>query len=237
MKDKARRGILNTVLILLAFAFVARLGKPFVLQAYIETTIGNCKNIAVLCAYPAQGIIRQAVEKQSLAGLVRYDFPDMEISMPREFTVIKEQINKVYYKRKPREHAGNVAYLLYERPDFFVDLFPRLKKQGVDNDFEFISRTMSASPAAIEDLTDTFFVVMKTVFTPYLGEENNIKMIQFAVEDKKGFIAYSLCKEANYFDCNVINGRGDFFKVYIKDKAGALDLKKVLAIVSTLNHH
>jgi len=42
-----------------------------------------------------------------------------------------------------------------------------------------------------------------------------------------------LAKADNYFDCNIINNAGDFFKIYIKDKGASLDLDKVVAIIST----
>jgi len=75
---------------------------------------------------------------------------------------------------------------------------------------------------------------MKSLFTPDLGDEKNVKMVKFAIGNKKGFISYNLAPAGNYFDCNIINNRGDFFKVYIKDRAAVLDLKNVLAIISTL---
>jgi len=196
--------------------------------------LGSCEKIPVLCTYPTAKIARHETDKEFLEKLVRYRLPEMEISMPKDFLVIKERINKVYYKNRERGYAGNVSYLLYERPDFFVNLFPAMRKKGIGDDFEFISHTMRALPRNVDNLTDTFFVIMKSVFTPNLGDEANLKMVQFAVQDKKGFITYNLSPQGNYFDCNIINGRKDFFKVYIKDKAGTLSLDNVLSIVSTI---
>jgi len=86
----------------------------------------------------------------------------------------------------------------------------------------------------IKTLTDAFFVIMKGIFIPNLGNQNNVKMIQLSIGDKRGFINYNLAKPENYFDCDIFNKNGDFFKVYIKDKGARLDLETVFAIISTL---
>jgi len=59
---------------------------------------------------------------------------------------------------------------------------------------------------------------MKGIFTPDLGRQENVKMAQFKVASKRGFINYNLGQPDNYFDCNVFNEKGVFFKIYIKDK-------------------
>jgi hypothetical protein len=59
-------------------------------------------------------------------------------------------------------------------------------------------------------------------------------MIKFISNDKKGFLNYSIGETGNYFDCNLFNEAGDFFKVYIIDKSTTLDLDKVFAIISTV---
>ena len=91
---------------------------------------------------------------------------------------------------------------------------------------------MLANLDKIDSVTDAFFVIMKGIFTPDLGDQANVKMVEFAIGGKKGFINYNIFNTA--FDCNVISERGDFFKVYIKDKEATLNLSKVLAIVSTI---
>ena len=75
---------------------------------------------------------------------------------------------------------------------------------------------------------------MKSVFTPDIGCQSTAKMIKFQFKDYKGFINYQLCRPDNYFDCNVFDVNGNFFKVYIKDVGAQLDLNKVFAIISTL---
>jgi hypothetical protein len=158
----------------------------------------------------------------------------MEIYLPKGFTVVKEKITKVYYKKKRRQEEKPAIYLLHEKPDFFVNLFPWIAKQGVYSDYVFLGRTMYAKLKNIENLTNAFFVIMKSIFTPNLGDQKNIKMVAFAFGEKKGFINYNLTPVANYFDCNIIVNQGDFFKVYIKDKDAKLDLSKVLAIACTV---
>lgn len=129
---------------------------------------------------------------------------------------------------------GNMIYMLCEDKDFFIRLYPQVKKQGVVNNYDFIRRIMQAKESEINNVTDAFFVIMKGVFIPDLGNQRSAKMIQVNFSDFKGFINYNLDKETNYFDCNIINRAGVFFKVYIKDKNKTLNLEKVFAILSTL---
>lgn len=86
-------------------------------------------------------------------------------------------------------------------------------------------------------------------------------MTQFRLNGKRGFINYNLGDQSgiasspqpaasvakqsprndgqglyapvNYFDCNIIDDQGGFFKIYIKDDGARLDLNRVLAIIST----
>jgi hypothetical protein len=93
---------------------------------------------------------------------------------------------------------------------------------------------MYAQQDQINNIADAFFVIMKSVFTPDVGNQNNAKMIKFQFADFKGFINYFMAKPDNYFDCNVFDADGNFFKVYIKDIGASLDLNNVFAIISTL---
>jgi hypothetical protein len=126
-------------------------------------------------------------------------------------------------------------YLLRQKPDFFVQLFPRFTRGQIENDYDFVRRTMSARVDSIKDVTDTFFVIMKTIFTPYLGDQANLVMLEFTSGNRRGFINYNLGKRDNYFDCNIIDDQEGFFKVYIRDEGARLNLKKVFTIISTLN--
>ena len=94
---------------------------------------------------------------------------------------------------------------------------------------------MHARISETKNITDSFFVIMKSIFIPDLGEQGKVKMAQFALEDKKGFINYNLGRTESYFDCNVIDKEGNFFKVYIKDKGSTLDLEKLMAIISSVH--
>ena len=60
-------------------------------------------------------------------------------------------------------------------------------------------------------------------------------MADFTLSDKKGFINYNLSEKDSYFDCNVFNQQGYYFKIYIKDMGARLDLDKVLMFISTVN--
>lgn len=235
MKDKTLKFVTITVVLIISIAFIAKFGGPAILQAYIYTGIGNCKKIPILCLAPEREITSPKINKEYVGQLVPYVFKDIAISLPKGFIVVKGEIQKVYYKKWRQSDKGSAVYLLYEKPDFFVSLFPQLVRRGIKNDYDFITRTMYATVGKINNLTDTFFIIMKSIFTPNLGDQRNVTMIKFTSDNKKGFINYNLRPRDNYFDCNVINNQGDFFKIYIKDKGAQLDLDKVFAIISTVN--
>jgi len=234
MKDKTLKSIFLIIIFLVALAFIVKFGGPATLRLYIETGIGNCQKIPILCMAPEDQIAKQSINKEYLAELLPYNFPQMAINAPKGFTIIKEKITKVYYKKRRHREQGAVIYLLYQEPNFFVNLFPQVKNQGIKNDYDFLSRTMFAKLNQIKNLNDAFFVIMKGIFIPDLGDPKNIKMAKFRILDKQGFINYSLTQSGNYFDGNIINRQGDFFKVYIKDWKRSLSLEQVLAILSTV---
>ena len=93
---------------------------------------------------------------------------------------------------------------------------------------------MYANLNKVNNITDAFFTIMKSVFTPDIGPQNICRLIEFKLNEKRGFINYTMTKPNNYFDCNVLDAKDNFFKVYIKDTGGHLDLNNVFAIISTL---
>jgi hypothetical protein len=93
---------------------------------------------------------------------------------------------------------------------------------------------MYAQLNRVKNITDAFFVIMKSIFIPDIGSPGSAKMIKFQTGKFSGFINYSITNKNNYFDCNVLDNDDNFFKVYIKDEAAQLDLNKVFAIISTL---
>lgn len=237
MKKNTLKNILSAVIFLSIAGYVLiKFGSPAFLKAYIETGIGNCETIPILCMTPGENVVKPATKLRCIVRLMpsSKDIPKISLCVPKGFDVVEEKIRKVYYKRVKRGNRGAVIYLLYEKPNFFVDLFPQFKKQGVNNDHEFIKRIMFAKLKEVKTITDAFFVIMKGVFIPDLGNQKEAKMIQFSLGDKYGFLNYNLGKPDNYFDCDVFNKEGDFFKVYIKDKGASLDLDSVFAIISTL---
>lgn len=226
--------LLTAAVFLAAIFFVAKLSGPRLLRAYIESGIGTCKDIPILCMAPQETLEVSEPKKECSLELLPYGFPKMEICVPKGFTVIQEKIKKVYYKRAKHQYKKAVIYLLYEEPNFFVDLFPQVKKEGINDNYAFFKRTMNAKLSEIRNLNDAFFVIIKGVFIPDIGDQKQAKMIQFTMPDRQGFINYNLGKPDNYFDCNVINKDGDYFKVYIKDKGANLNLGDVLAAISTV---
>lgn len=228
------RHVSMAVVLLLGILFLAKFSGPSILRLYIETGIGSCSKIPILCMAPDEAI-NSKINKEYLAELLPYKFTQMTIYIPKGFSIVQQRIKKVYYKKRKPEQDQPIMYVVYEEPNFFINLYPQLKKQGVVDDYEFVKRIMYAKLSGIKDLTGAFFVIMKGIFTPDLGDQKNVKMAQFTIADKKGFINYNLTKPDRYFDCNIFNTDGDFFKVYIKDKGADLDLDKVLTVISTLN--
>jgi len=234
MKKAVKKYISMGILLILALPFVAKFGEPAILKAYIENSVGNCEKIPILCSAPEEELVNSNINEEYLSKLILYKFPEIEMYIPEGFNVVKEMISKPYYRKRHYREKAAFIYLLYEKPNFFVNLFPQVSKQGIKDDYEFLGRTMSAQLNQIKNLADMFFVIMKSIFTPDLGDQKNIKMVKFSAKDKKGFINYNLGSLENYFDCNVVTNQGDFF-IYIKDKGKKLDLGNVLAIISTIN--
>lgn len=214
--------------------FVAVFGGPELLKAYIRVGIGGCDKIPILCMRPEAQAITVEPEQAFVAQSLPYEFPKIKVLLPKGFTVMQERIKKVYYKRQKRPGNKPVIYLLYQRPGYFVTLFPNLRRQGVGDDYEFLRRTMYADINAVRTITDAFFVIMKGIFIPDIGEQPNARMIKFIVGDKKGFINFNFTGKNNYFDCNVFSLQGDYFKIYIKDIGARLSLGDALTIISTI---
>lgn len=234
-KKDIKRYILTSILLFLSIIFVIKTSGPVLLKAYVENGIGNCEKIPILCMVPDEKNISSDIDDDYKQELIPYEFPKSSIFAPRGFSVVEETIKKVYYKKHKRRDAGSIIYLLYEKKDFFVNLFPQLKTQGVNNDYEFFRRMMFTNLKEIKTITDVFFVIMKGIFIPDLGQQKAVIMTQFSLNGKFGFINYNFAKTGNFFDCDIFNKEGDFFKVYIKDKKAELDLNKVLVIISMLS--
>ncbi len=235
MKNKTLKNITIILALFASLIYVAKFAGPELLKLYIGYGIGDCRKVPVLCVIPSEEIVNPLVDSQYLEGLTLYNFPDLKIYLPKTFLVTKEKIKKVYYKRARRAKDEDVAFLLYEKPYFFINLFPQSKKSGVKNDYEFFRKIMYARLDQVQGLMDAFFVIVKSVFIPDLGDSKSLRMVSLSTPDLKGFIVYSLTPGGNYFDCNLFSQKDEFFKVYIKDKSAQLDLAKVLTIISNIN--
>jgi len=236
MKKKIVRTVYGLVALVLGIAFVARFAGPSLLRLYLESGVGNCRQIPILCMGPTEEINNPALNKGYIAELVPYRFQNLEIYLPKGFNVVQEMIKKAYYKKYKRRDKGAVVYLLYKEPGYFVTLFPNLRQQGITDNYEFIGRMLRTRLNEVSDITGAFFLIMKGIFTPNLADQRDVKMAHFTVEDKRGFINYNTGGADNYFDCNIIDSKGAFFKVYIRDVGARLDLDKVFAIISTVAH-
>jgi hypothetical protein len=234
MSNRVLEKVPLIIALIFAIEFSFYFAGPALLRAYVVTGIGDYQAMHLLYAVPQKEIVNPKVDKRYLAELTRYTLSGLQILAPKNFTLVKERVHKVYYKRKARQQAGSVIYLLHQPPGFFMNLFPQARKQGVKNDYEFFLHTMYATIEGMNDFSDAFFVIIKTIFTPGMGDQKEIKIIEFSSPHQKGFVTFNLTPKENYFDCNIIDSQGDFLKVYIKDKGATLDLDKVLQIISTL---
>lgn len=223
----------SAVIFSLCLAFIIKFAGPNILRQYISYGIGDCKTVPILCMQPNEKTLTPEINKEYIDTLVAQRFPKMSISIPKGFNLVQELIKRRYYKkRRPENNA--IIYLFRQEPDAFIKLYPDVQKQGIHNNYEFIRRLMYANFNKVNNITDAFFVIMKSVFTPNIGPQSISRMIKFELREKRGFINYTMAKPNNYFDCNVLDARGNFFKVYIKDIGARLDLNNIFAIISTL---
>jgi len=233
MKNALIKLLLYVIVFALAGAFIAKFAFPQVLRAYIQTGIGDCSKIPILCMAPEETQAVFAIDKSYLQELTPLEFPKTKLSVPKGFKVVQELVKKPYYKKKRPRNNEAVIYVLHQPPDFFIKLFPQVKKAGIKDNYAFMRSLMSARETGINNINDAFFVILKSIFTPDLGDQRKVKMIQFRAEDRNYLINYNLSGRVNFFDCSIITQSGDFFKVYIKDTRKVLDLTKVFSILST----
>lgn len=232
---RIKKYLINTVVLGLSLAFVIKFAGPNLLIQYISYGIGNCNQIPILCMSPEEKIIRpQAPAEIYLQELVPQKFPRMSILCPKGFSVVQELIKRPYYKKNKWLDEGRIIYLLYQEPHEFLKLYPDVKKQDVKDNYEFMERLTNANLNKVKNITDAFFVIMKSVFTPDLGNQKIVKMIRFQTDQLRGFINYNLSYPNSFYDCNVLDLKDNFYKVYIKDIGNKLDLNKVFAIISTI---
>lgn len=232
-RNRLLKYFINSIIILLCLAFIIKFAGPNILKQYLIYGIGDCKIIPILCMQPEENTFKPQINNEYIDTLVSHNFPKMSVAVPKGFNVVQELIKKDYYKKR---HANNkaVIYLLFQEPKAFIKLYPNLQKQGILNNYEFMHHLNYANLNQINNITEAFFIIMRSVFTPDIGNQGNAKMIKFEFDNFKGFISYTMAKPNNYFDCNIIDTDDNFFKVYIKDIGAHLDLNNVFAIISTL---
>lgn len=234
MNHKKTNPLFTVLVCGLAFAFVVYFGGPKILKAYIENGIGSCAKIPILCKIPTQEIVNPRIDKAYLSTLVPHKFSKLSLSTPKGFAVIQELEKQPYYKKRLNHRKESIIYTFRQDPGFFIQLYPQVKKAGVTNNYDFIKRMAFARLDGINNLTDAFFIILKSIFTPDLGDQDKVVSATFTMPDRKGFINYNLFDKEYYFECNVVTESGDFFKVYIKDIGATLDLKEIFAIIYTL---
>jgi len=218
----------------LGLFYAIKQGGPATLKLYIESGIGNCKNIPILCVAPEDNFYQARIDDEFIASLHEYDLDQIHIHTPEGFKVVKQKIVIRYYKKKKDRTRGSAIYIVQKPEDFFVTIFSDIIKGSISNDYDFVSRVMNAKINSIVNLKDAFFVIMKGIFTPDLGDQASVKIVKVKIGKMNGFISYNYETLANYFDCNLLEDGGGYYKVYIKDKAKNLDLDKVVSMLSTM---
>jgi len=235
MKNALIKFLLKAIVLGLACAFVIKFAAPQILRAYIQIGIGDCSKIPILCLAPQEPPVLLAIDKNYAQELIPLEFPKTRISAPKGFKVVQELVKKPYYKKKRPRNAEAVIYILHQPAGFFINLFPQVKQVGIKDNYEFMRSLMCARQTEINNLKDAFFVILKSIFTPDLGDQRTAKMIRFKSEERNYFINYNLSGPVNFFDCSIITESGDFFKVYIKDTGKVLDLNKAFTIASGIS--
>ena len=233
MKDKLIKYALITALLVVGVIFVAKSFGPSILKTYVNYTIGDCKKNPLLCVVPSEAMDASDIASADLADFLPYRFLKVSLQVPKGFKVVNGEVAKVYYKRRFAKYTEAAVYIFCQKPGFFVNLFPQLKKGLIVSDYDFISRVMNANLNSVSSLDDVFFVITKSIFIPCMGSQENLKMASFTRKERKGFIVYSMDPGDNYFECDFIDEKLNFYKIYIRDKGARLDLKKVFAIVDS----
>ena len=232
--DNFLRILLAVIFLGLGAWYALKFGAPNTLKLYIRTGIGDCRKIPLLCMSPTKKVVVDQINKECLRESLTYSFSKIKICLPRGFNVTYELTRKAYYKKKISKRNDSFAYLLYEEPRFFIELFPQAKRAGVNNNYDFIKRVMYAKIEDIKGINDAFFVIMKSIFIPDMGDQRQMKMLEIQMPDKKGFLNYNIGKGEDFFECDLVNDKDEFFKIYIKDKTGQLNLEKVIALISSM---
>jgi len=222
------------ILCLISIYFVIQVKGVTFLRRYLETGIGTCAEIPILCKNPTERIINPELNSSFKKELIPHEFNRMRVSIPKGFGLIQETIKKAYYKRRQSEGANQVIYVLYQEKDFFIKLYPQIAQRGIKNDYQFMKRVVFGRIDTVSNLVDAFFVIMKSIFTPNIGDQKTVRMAQFSMKGFQGFISYNIGQNGNYYDCNIFNNLGGYFKVYIRDKKQLLGLPEVFTIISTL---
>jgi len=238
-KDRFIKYSLVVFIMIGAGYLAAKVSGPVLLKVYVGFGIGDCKNVPILCVFTSENIVNPYIDEGYVRTLKRQDIGNVKVSVPSGISTKYEEIKRFNYRkgRKVNDRltiSGSSMFIFCKSKNFFTGLFPQLKEIGISSDLDFISRVMSGNFEHMNNLTDAFFVIMKGIFTPDLGDQKSAKIIRFSSLGKNGFISYNQTPQGNYYDCNVVDEQGIFFKLYMRDKRKKLDLDKVFAIMSTV---
>ena len=85
MMQKLLKWLSWIIVFVLAGLFLIKFGGPRILTAYIETGLGNCSSIPILCRVPEEDALTFEIDKNYLQLCFPYKFPKAEICAPKEF--------------------------------------------------------------------------------------------------------------------------------------------------------
>lgn len=217
-----------------AVLFIIRFGGPQLLSFYVRSGLGKEVHLPIFYSARKEERAVTAVSEQVLAQLRPTRMENVELGVPKEFVIFKGALKRSYYKKWPPKSAGSQIHLLTQPKNYFVRLNPQVMAQGVSDDYEFLRRVQDARLDRIRSISDAFFVIMKGIFTPDLGDQKDLRTVTFTLPGKRGFLTESHASEGDFYDCNFFDDRDRYFKLYIKDLNRSLSRSGVLAIVSTV---
>ena len=192
MKKHIKGNIAKVIIFLILLLCVLKFSGARILRGYVESGVGTCVKIPILCMAPSEEIIDPPIDEAYKAELVIHSLSKMNVGLPKGFAVTQELIKRPYYKKFKYKDKGAIAYVLYNAPGFLPRLFSDIAKQRINNNYDFMQRIMYANLNGINNITDAFFVILKGIFTPNLENQQNVKMIKFRMGDRKGFLNYNL---------------------------------------------
>lgn len=179
MKKTAIKYILIVFFLLFSLLLVIIFAGSSFLTGYIKAGLGDCNTAPVICTSLDSETIKGPIDTKYIQELTMFTLPEIKISLPHQFAVSKQEIHlrRFYYNEKQikEDQKEPIVYLLYEPPNYFVNLFPEAKKAKIKDDYAFFLRLRRSVLNNIENLNDAFFHSDKVNFYSEYGGSDKFK--------------------------------------------------------------